>query len=274
MIIYSNAKINIGLHILSKRADGFHNLATLMVPVPFYDLMEFQFTGDRHPSLHLTQTGMEVTGDEKQHLCHRAWELFRQQVPVPGLKMHIHKQIPVGAGLGGGSSNAAKTLLALNRLTGETLSAESLHQMAASLGSDCPVFLHPKPMLARGRGEQLQQRSIDMRSWYLVLLHPGFGISTAEAYRHVKPDNSRPALESLLDAPWDRWRETVENDFEASLFPVYPRLAEIKSALYEAGATYAAMSGSGASMYGIFHEKPGLPDELASLRLWEGRPGI
>ena len=184
--------------------------------------------------------------------------------------MHLHKQIPVGAGLGGGSSNASTTLKGLNILAGNPLPDEMLHEMAATLGSDCPFFLHEGPMLMEGRGDILSSISPCLGHLYLILLFPGIHVSTAEAYAGVKPAVPNQHLQELIRQPMDRWREFVINDFEHSVFKRHPELDRLKQDLYGAGAVYASLSGSGSSLYGIFPESPDLPEELEQYLIWRG----
>ena len=273
MIGYSNAKINIGLQVLRKRPDGFHDIDTWMIPVPFYDILECRVHSASSTPFHFTQSGITVDEPLSAHLCYRAFEAFSRSVPCPPVRLHLHKQIPVGAGLGGGSSNGAATLKALNKITGNPLSAVQLEELAATLGSDCPLFIHNVPMLASGRGERLEKREIDLSNRYLVLLHPRFAISTAEAYKLVRPGDRRPALESLIKQPVNEWKTIIVNDFEAPLFRHYPLLKELKDGLYNSGALYASMSGSGSSVYGIFDTEPDLPEDLTRYMIWNGFPG-
>ncbi len=272
MIGYSNAKINIGLQVLRKRPDGFHDINTWMVPVPFYDILECRVQPAGTTPFQLTQSGITVDGPLSSHLCYKAFEAFNQAVPCPPVRLHLHKQIPVGAGLGGGSSNAAATLVALNKTTGNSLSDAELEKLASTLGSDCPLFIHNVPMLATGRGERLKKREIDLSNRYLVLLHPGFAISTAEAYKLVRPNDRRPALETLLSQPLTDWRTIIKNDFENPLFHRYPLLNELKEVLYTSGALYASMSGSGSSVYGLFDFIPDLPGDMTRYITWQGSP--
>ncbi len=272
MIGYSNAKINIGLQVLRKRPDGFHDIDTWMVPVPFYDILECRVQSDFTTPFHFTQSGVTVDEPLSSHLCYKAFEAFNQAAPCPPVRLHLHKQIPVGAGLGGGSSNGAATLSALNKITGNPLSAVQLEKLASTLGSDCPLFIHNVPMLASGRGERLKKREIDLSGRYLVLLHPGFAISTAEAYKLVRPHDRRPALETLLNQPLTEWRTIIKNDFEYPLFLRYPLLKELKEGLYSSGALYASMSGSGSSIFALFDSIPDLPGDIARHIIWQGSP--
>ncbi|MCK4990189.1 MAG: 4-(cytidine 5'-diphospho)-2-C-methyl-D-erythritol kinase [Bacteroidales bacterium] len=270
MILFSPAKINIGLQIIMHREDGFHNLQSIMYPVGLCDILEIRRSPDEGDSIRFSQSGIQIDPHNNKNLCIQAWELFTQEVPLPAVDLHLHKQIPVGAGLGGGSSNASTTLKGLNILAGDPLPDEMLHEMAATLGSDCPFFLHEGPMLMEGRGDILSSISPCLDHLYLILLFPGIHVSTAEAYAGVKPAVPNQHLQELIRQPMDRWREFVINDFEHSVFKRYPELDRLKQDLYGAGAVYASLSGSGSSLYGIFPESPDLPEELEQYLIWRG----
>ena len=270
MIHFSPAKINLGLQILEKRADGYHNLQSLMHPVGLSDILEIRASSNANQKLAYTQSGIRFEGDLEDNLCLQAWKLFREETRLPALQMHLHKQIPVGAGLGGGSSNASATLLGLNRIAEKPLTSTKLQELAASLGSDCPFFLDHRTMLMEGRGEILTPLPLNLEGIYLVLLFPSIHVSTSEAYAGVKPAIPKQLLKELIHEPVFRWKEQIGNDFETSVFNAYPQLASIKEALYLHGALYASLSGSGSSLYGLFKEKAPLPEELKRQVIWEG----
>ena len=270
MIYFSSAKINLGLQVIEKRGDGFHNLSSLMYPVPLCDIIEIsQLPGQEIP-VQFSQTGITVDTDPQKNLCIKAWDLVRAERPLPDLAIHLHKQIPVGAGLGGGSSNASTILLALNALTASPISSGRLKELAEELGSDCPFFLQSGPMMMEGRGELLSPVELSLDSFYLVLLFPEIHISTAEAYSAVRPRMPDIDLRQLIEAPINRWKDRVVNDFEESIFERYPLLHSHKLGLYRAGAIYASMSGSGSSLYGIFEKPPELPEEIRKHVIWSG----
>lgn len=270
MIYFSPAKINLGLQITGKRPDGFHNLRSLMYPIPLYDLIEIsQLPGQDRP-VQFTQSGISAESAPENNLCIKAWELMRSAVNLPPVAMHLHKQIPVGAGLGGGSSNASTVLKALNTLVHKPLPDELLADFAARLGSDCPFFLQAAPMMVEGRGELLSHVTISLERHYLILLFPELHISTAEAYSMVKPVKPEKHLRQLIGAPVHDWKDSLKNDFEPSLFEHYPLLHELKRSLYATGALYASVSGSGSSLYGIFENCPVLPGEIRELVTWQG----
>lgn len=269
MILNAPAKINIGLHILRKRSDGFHDLESLMYPLPFADLIEIRQTEEA--GIRFSSSGIHVPGKLEENLCMKACSLFQAFTGQKlNLSIHLHKQIPIGAGLGGGSSNAAAVLRALNSLTGDKLGIDELASLAAQLGSDCPLFIFENAMHASGRGEILKSAALTLRGYYLVLCNPGIMIPTAEAYSRVIPFSDRQSLENELKRTVSEWKDHVVNDFELSIFPIHPEIKRIKRDLYEAGAMYASMSGSGSSVYGIFKSPPGALPALNDSLLWEG----
>ena len=269
MIIFSPAKINIGLQILRKRGDGFHDIATLMYLIPFADIIEIQ--NDQETGFSFSQSGIMVPGELKSNLCYKAWQLFSNECGEMSIKVHLHKLIPMGAGLGGGSSNGAAILKGLNSLANYPLDTYQLHSLASQLGSDCSLFIREKSSIAEGRGEILKNSPIDLSGLYLVLLNPNIEVNTTWAYKHIVPDDSRDELVKALTHPIEQWKEIITNDFEQSIFKTYPKIAKLKKELYNSGAIYASMSGSGASVYGIFREKPSLPSALAKQQIWSGR---
>ncbi|PID91142.1 MAG: 4-(cytidine 5'-diphospho)-2-C-methyl-D-erythritol kinase [Bacteroidetes bacterium] len=270
MILFSPAKINIGLRILRRRPDGFHDLQSLMYAVGLCDILEIRVEAEGESALRFSQTGIPIPSGEGPNLVERAWKLFSDRHPLPPLSIHLHKQIPIGAGLGGGSSNASTCLLGLNRLANEAMPKEQLLAMAAELGSDCPFFVQGGAMMMEGRGEKLREIPFSISEFQLVLLFPDIHISTAEAYAGVKAAMPESHLEEVLRAAPKEWKGRVVNDFEASLFPAHPILREIKDGLYNCGAVYAAMSGSGSAIYGLFDQSPDLPGELEAFKVWEG----
>ena len=274
MIVYPNAKINIGLKVLNKREDGFHNLETLFYPIEKSDILEIVESNE----LRIEQYGIGIPanankGDEpmdpNNNLCVKAYMLLQKDFNIPPVAIHLHKNIPVGAGLGGGSSDAAHTILALNKLFGLNLTNEKMAQYASSLGSDCAFFIYNTPMLGEGRGEILSSvvncpGLADLAENYTIkLVHPPYFVSTAQAYGGIIPrdkkeqkgiypiDNNTP-LKELLRHPVASWKDFIVNDFEETVFAKIPQLSKYKEELYNNGAVYAAMSGSGSTMFGIF----------------------
>jgi 4-diphosphocytidyl-2-C-methyl-D-erythritol kinase len=253
MISFPNAKINLGLHITSKRKDGYHEIETCMVPIPLLDALEMIMDQKKTS---FTSTGISIPGDEKDNLILKAYQLLKKDFPnLPHLNIHLHKNIPIGAGLGGGSADAAFALKLMNNLFDLLLDDFFLEEYAAQLGSDCAFFVENTPKIATGRGEILEPIDLDMKGTHLVLINPGIHIGTKEAYSGVTPTPSKTNLREVL-ADRNRWKDELINDFEASIFPNHPEIAKIKKRLYEAGAFYAAMSGSGSSVFGLFTKSP------------------
>lgn len=250
MLFFAPCKINIGLDILARRADGFHEIRTVMFPVRgLCDALEILPAHDTE----LIMSGVPVDGRTEDNLCMRAWRLMRERYGIAPVRMRLHKTIPTGAGLGGGSADGTFTLCGLNALFGLGLDASTLESLAAGLGSDMPFFVRNQPALASGRGEILEPYPLaELSGKWLVVVKPDVAISTREAYAGVRPFVPREALAERLRTPIENWRETIENAFEAPLFERRPRLADIKRRLYDMGALYASLSGSGSSLYGIF----------------------
>jgi 4-diphosphocytidyl-2-C-methyl-D-erythritol kinase len=245
MILYPPAKINLGLHILAKRPDGYHEIETIMAAIPFCDILELTpSTTDTFIS-----SGIAVPTDGQPNLCQRAVALLRRQKDFPNVHIHLRKQIPIGAGLGGGSADASYTLLGLNQLFNLNFSIQELASYAAELGSDCPFFIRGGLQLAKGRGELLHPLQPMGREFQLVLCNPQIHVSTAQAYSGVKPTNARKSIEELFSK---ENLSLLHNDFEDSIFLSQPLIANLKKELLAAGACYAAMSGSGSSVFGLF----------------------
>ncbi|SDM34433.1 4-diphosphocytidyl-2-C-methyl-D-erythritol kinase [Catalinimonas alkaloidigena] len=267
MISFPNAKINLGLHVVRRRPDGFHDLTTGFYPIPWTDALEILPA----EALHFSQSGLPIPGDPAQNLCLRAYRLLSDLRSLPPVQMHLHKVVPTGAGLGGGSADATFALKMLNDQFALQLTVEELERCAAQLGSDCAIFVRNQPMLAEGRGELLTPCAVDLKGWYIAVVHPGFAIATPEAFRAIQPAEPERPLSEVLAQPVETWRENLHNDFEAALFPAYPVLATLKNQLYEAGAVYAAMSGSGSAVFGLFRALPDLKQSFSeSYTLWQG----
>lgn len=270
MIYFAPAKINLGLQIIERRKDGFHNLCSVMYPLPLSDILEVcQLPGQEFP-VRFTQSGIPAGDRPEKNLCMQAWELFSSEYPLPPVAIHLHKQIPVGAGLGGGSSDASAVLSALNALADYPAGTAKLADLAGQLGSDCPFFLQKEPRMMEGRGELLSPVNISLDGCYLILLFPEIHISTAEAYAAVSPGKPEEHLRQLVETPLATWKDSVINDFEQAAFEKHPLLHTIKHALYQEGAQYASMSGSGSALYGIFTARPKLPREIREYVIWEG----
>ncbi|MCL2097431.1 MAG: 4-(cytidine 5'-diphospho)-2-C-methyl-D-erythritol kinase [Bacteroidales bacterium] len=251
MICFPHAKINLGLYVTDKRSDGFHNIQTLFYPIPYHDILEI-VPADK-AAIYLS--GRTIEGSIDNNSCWKAYCLLQRDFDLPPAAIYLHKLIPSGAGLGGGSSDASHTLLALNRLFELHLSDEQLLTYAAQLGSDCAFFTQSKPVLAEGRGELLRPAELSLAGYYLLLALPKMPINTAEAYAGIRPKAPQYALEKTINLPVKEWRQQLSNDFEEHTFRQYPMLSSIKTTLYNKGAVYAAMTGSGSALFGLFSDE-------------------
>ena len=264
MITYPNAKINLGLNIVEKRPDGYHNLETIFYPIALQDALEVtQLEGEKEYALALSGTPIE--GDPDQNLVVKAYKLLKSDFPnLPPVNIHMFKHIPTGAGLGGGSADAAFMLKLLNDKFQLKLSVEQLEEYASRLGADCAFFIQNKPVFASGIGNIFEQVQVSLKGYYIVLVKPDVFVSTKEAYSLVKPKKPAQSLKEIARMPVETWRATMKNDFEESVFKLYPEIAAIKDKLYDMGAIYASMSGSGSSVFGIFREQVEFVDEVFS----------
>lgn len=265
MITHPIAKINLGLNVVEKRPDGYHNLETVFYPVRIYDAIEvFEMAAD-FPSevdCDLKITNIHIDGDEQRNLVVRAYQLLKQDFPqLPRIHVHLHKGIPTQAGMGGGSSDCGYMLTLLNRQFDLGLSNEQLIGYAARLGADCSFFILNKPCYAEGIGEKLQPISLDLSGWYLAIVRPDIPVSTKEAFSLITPQHPEKNCRDVVMQPVETWRDALTNDFEKSVFALYPKIGQIKQRLYDLGAVYAAMSGSGSSLFGLFRS-PVLLDEF------------
>lgn len=255
MVSFLNAKINIGLNIIGKRDDGYHNLETLFYPIAVKDAVEIVDNNDPSTDVIFSSTGNRVHVHDADNLCVKAYHLLKKEYPqIPPIKMHLHKNIPVGAGMGGGSADASAILLLLNKTFELNISTENLLQYALQLGSDCPFFIINKPCFATGRGENLQQVNIDLSPYKIMIVHPAIHVNTADAFSQLNANNFSPAGELIEQLKLDiyQWKNMVKNDFEVPVFKMYPIISEIKEKFYKEGAIYSAMSGSGSTVFGIF----------------------
>ena len=247
MIVYPNAKINIGLNVLEKQADGYHKISSVFYPVnELFDILEIFPSKD----FCFSSSGIEIPGNS--NLCVKAFELLRSDFEIGNVTMHLHKQIPIGAGLGGGSADGAFALKALNEIFDLELSIIELEEYALQLGADCPFFIENSPKYITGIGEKMMIFNFDLSAYKLKFIFPELHISTHEAYECVIPNCPERNLHDLIKKPINNWRKTVKNDFEISAFIKYPELNKIKENLYADGAIYASMTGSGSVIYGIF----------------------
>ena len=259
MVFFPYCKINLGLHILNKREDGFHNLETVFYPVALKDALEI-IPSPINSEIEFTSSGLTIDGNTDDNICVKAYHLLKKDFPqLSNIKMHLHKAIPMGAGLGGGSADAAFTLQLLNKKFQLNLSTPKLLNYAALLGSDCPFFIINKPCFAKGRGEILEEINLDLSTYKIVLINPGIHINTGWAFSQLTPALPQKSVATIILQPIKSWKNELKNDFEKPVFEKYPVIKEIKETLYAQGAIYAAMSGSGSTVYGIFEKEITLP---------------
>lgn len=280
MIVFPNCKINLGLHILNKREDGYHNLETVFYPLQWRDALEVvrgddgRQTADDSAATHnspltthisFSSTGLLIAGDEKNNLCIKAYHLLKKDFPaLPPVQMHLHKAIPTGAGLGGGSADGAFALKLLNDKFQLGLSTQQLIDYALHLGSDCPFFIINKPCFATGRGELLETVELDLSAYKFAIVNPGIHVNTGWAFANLSGRSKRPDseqktdLKHIIQQPISTWKDQLTNDFEEPVSKAHPEIASIKQQLYDAGAVYASMTGSGSTVFGIFEKEPAL----------------
>lgn len=264
MITFPNAKINLGLRITSRRPDGYHNLETVFYPIPLCDALEIVPATDEENKFN--QTGMLLDGNPEDNLVLKAYRLLNKDFDLPRIDVYLRKNIPVGAGLGGGSSDAAFMLQLLNEFAALNLMPEKLEEYASQLGADCPFFIRNKPMYAEGTGDQFFEIDLSLKGCFLLLIHPGIFISTKEAFAGIHPQKTEISLPKIIEMPVNQWANFLFNDFEESIFRRYPEIQKIKEELYNEGALYASMSGSGSSVFGIFNTKPNLAQNWKNYR--------
>ncbi len=254
MVVFPNCKINLGLNIINKRADGFHNLETCFLPVPITDALEIIPSNNQTNPVEFTCTGLPVAGNPDDNLCVKAYWLLKNKYPaLPAVKIHLLKAIPMGAGLGGGSADGAFTLMLLNNKFRLGITDEQVQEYALQLGSDCPFFVVNKPALAEQRGEKLQPVALNLNGYKLFLINPGIHINTGWAFSQIKPGLPAKSIHNIIQQPVATWKDELVNDFEQPVINNYPQLGVLKELLYSQGAIYASMSGSGSTFYGIFN---------------------
>ena len=267
MVSFPNAKINLGLTIISKRSDGFHDLESCFYPVKWSDALEII------PSekLAFSPSGIDIPGENDSNLCFKAYNALKKDFGLPPVSIHLLKNIPIGAGMGGGSSDAAFTLKSLNDLFALNLSTAQLENYVRPLGSDCAFFVNNQPVIAYEKGDQFKKTPLNLKNYFISIVYPKLHISTKEAYSGILPQKSSIGIVEIINGDIQNWKVLLKNDFEKSLFPKYPVLKSIKETYYAAGALYASMTGSGSAVYGIFEEKITtkslFPQEY---KLWEG----
>lgn len=258
MIIFPIAKVNLGLNVVERRPDGYHNLQTVFYPVGIQDALEIFPMAEDFPSevdCDIKVSNIPIEGDEQRNLVVRAYKLLKQDFPnLPHLHVHLYKGIPTQAGMGGGSSDASAMLRLLNTSFQLNLSDEKLISYASKLGADCAIFILNRPAYAEGIGEKLYPMDVDLSGWYMAVVRPDIPVPTKEAFARIKPHFPQKCCRDIVMQPVETWKEELVNDFEESVFALHPELAAIKERLYQLGATYAAMSGSGSALFGLFRQ--------------------
>lgn len=260
MITFPGSKINLGLNIIEKRPDGYHNLETIFYPIPVEDALEITPKRDGDGKYRLHQAGIEIAGEAEDNLVVRAYRLLDELFGLPPIDIHLFKRIPSGAGLGGGSADAAFMLKMLNEQFNLGLSPDRLEEYAARLGADCAFFIRNVPTYAEGIGNLFSPVSLSLKGYQLWLVKPDIFVSTREAFAQIKPHRPEQSLRETIQLPVEAWKNHMVNDFEASVFPQFPAIGEIKEEMYRQGALYTSMSGSGSSVYGLFADDAVLPD--------------
>jgi 4-diphosphocytidyl-2-C-methyl-D-erythritol kinase len=253
MLSFPNCKINLGLYIIGKREDGFHNLETVFYPVPVKDALEIVQTSEASIPVQFSNSGLIAEANTENNICVKAYHLLKKDFPqLPSVKMHLHKTIPIGAGLGGGSADASFTLKLLNDKFRLGITDSQLLHYALQLGSDCPFFIFNKPCIATGRGEILEAINLDLSAYQLLVVNPGIHINTAQAFSQLKNFSPKNHLKEIIQQPIETWKQDLKNDFEKSMFKQHPEIETVKETIYNQGSIYASMSGSGSSVYGLF----------------------
>tara|TARA_Y100000766_G_scaffold94604_1_gene80759 strand:- start:3651 stop:4460 length:810 start_codon:yes stop_codon:yes gene_type:complete len=254
MVVFPNAKINLGLHIKEKREDGYHNIESVLIPIPITDALEI--TKNKKEKTEFSCSGLKIPPDGKQNLVERAFFLIREEYKIPNVDLDLLKNIPTGAGLGGGSADAAQCLIGLNNLFNLQISEKKLLNLSAKLGADCSFFIKNKIMHVEGIGNKFTEIDINLSEYYFVVIYPEINVSTVDAYKETKPKRPIKSVRDILKQPIETWRKELKNDFENSVFKQHPKIRKAKQDIYNSGAIYASMSGSGSAIFGIFKNSP------------------
>ena len=268
MVVFPNAKINIGLYVTGKRQDGFHNLETVFYPVGLSDVLEIGRGEGKPGEYEFRNTGIDVECEAEKNLTVKAYRLLAGKYALPALRIHLHKVIPFGAGLGGGSSDAAFMLKALNAYFELHLPDQKLQEYASDLGSDCAFFIHNHPVFAHGKGELMEDIELSLEDYRLVLVKPPCGVSTPQAYAGIIPHEAGFDLRNIARLPVPEWNGKIRNDFEKTVFAKYPEIACLKQRMYDLGAIYVSMTGSGSAVFGLFEKKASLHTDYPDCFVW------
>lgn len=268
MLVFPNCKINLGLYITEKRDDGFHNLNSVFYPVKLIDILEINESEDKKFSF--TSYGLGIPGDENTNLCVKAYNLLSKDYDINPVGIHLYKNIPMGSGLGGGSSDATFTLKILNDIFKLNLSDDLLKHYTDKLGSDCSFFLKNKAVLASERGNVFEDIDLDLSGYHIIIVKPHVHISSADAFRNINPKENRLSLKEIIQSPIESWRNKLSNDFEKTVIAQHPIISSIKDKFYDLGAVYSSMSGSGSAIYGLFSEKINAKHHFSKHYYWQG----
>ena len=266
MIVFPSAKINIGLNIVNKRADGYHDLETVFYPIMIKDVLEVI----EAKTLSFTSSGLAIQGEQEGNICLKAYDLLSRDMKLPFVQIHLHKDIPIGAGLGGGSADVAFFIKLMNEKFDLGLNRERMEHYASLLGADCAFFIQNEPVFASGKGDYFEEIGLDLTNYFIVLIMPDVHSGTSEAFKNIIPKPAIASLKELIKNAIPTWKDTIENDFESGLVKKYPAIGVIKDSLYHCGAIYASMSGSGSSVYGIFASPLKLPELEGNNRVFYG----
>lgn len=267
MVSFPHCKINLGLNVIARRPDGFHDIETCFYPIPWTDILEI-IPSDK---LKFDATGLAIPGKAQENLCLKAYGLLKKDFDLPPVHIHLHKLLPTGAGLGGGSSDAALTLRTLNEIFKLNLSSVKLSDYALILGSDCAFFIQQHAMMGTARGEVLSPVKLSLKGKFIVLVKPEIHVATVEAYAGVIPRRHSQSIQKIVEeTPLLKWKDFLINDFEVSVFKTYPQIKDLKDKLYQLGAVYTSMSGSGSSVFGIFDDAIDLKADFTGTTFWSG----
>lgn len=269
MLVFPNAKINIGLNVVKKRPDGYHDIETVFYPTGLTDILEFVKTKG---NIKFVNTGIKIDIEKHNNLVLKAYQLLRKEYDLPGLDIHLHKIIPPGAGLGGGSSDATYMLKSLNDHFKLNISDKNLENYAQQLGSDCPFFIKNRPFFAEGTGNIFSDIKLDISKYFLIIVKPDIHIPTKLAFSGIQAKSPKQSLKELITLPVNEWKYHIKNDFESIVFKQFPIIKKIKETLYKSGAVYAQMSGSGAAVFGIFNKEPVIPEEFITYFYYIQKP--
>ena len=269
MLLFPNCKVNLGLAVKDKLPDGFHIIETVMYPIHLHDILEIIISPKGKFSFQ--SSGLQIPGDTGDNLVVKAYNLLKKDFGLKPVEIHLHKAIPMGAGLGGGSADGAFAIKHLNSIFNLNLSNEKMQQYAGRLGSDCPFFIENKPVLATGKGDVFEEIKIDLSKYHIVIVKPDTHVNTAEAYSRIKPSGKSPSLKNIVNQSVESWKGQLKNDFEKTVFNNHPEIGELKDKLYKKGALYASMSGSGSAVYGIFKDSVDLEGVFGEWFVWRGR---